>query len=267
MKVINWNLNNAKAESSTMDYLNALDGDILLLQEVAKIPDYFMSKYDCRFLRCTRKNGDPQRFGCAILVKGEIEAAINLKTNYKWANRELEFLKGNLAAYQVRLQNGLLVNIINVHSPAWSIPWGRLSKQEAQSLKLKNNPDVYGTEILYGALLNLDLTTEPWIVGGDFNSSETFDWMWGPKPRGNREITERMNSLGLTECLKYSQGRLTPTFKNRTGGKVIHQIDHVYVNELLISKLSYGKTADEHTIFGKSLSDHLPIITKFGITV
>lgn len=263
MLVLSWNLNRAKSESSTFDFLDEIDADIMLLQEVTKIPDKILDKYEYRFEKSAKKNGNRQHFGNAILVKGEIKAKINLKTDFDWANRELEIMKGNISAYSIKLNSGKGINVINVHSPAWKIPWERLSEKETKQLKLKNNNDIYGTEILYGALLNLDLAKDSWIVGGDFNSSETFDWMWGSKPRGNREIMDRMNSLGLNDCLRYSQGKLTPTFKNRTGGKVIHQIDHMYVNTNLISNLEYSVTPEKSLIFDEMLSDHLPIISKF----
>ena len=40
-----------------------------------------------------------------------------------------------------------------------------------------------------------------WIVGGDFNSSVKSDDL---RDRGNWEIVDRMNALGLTDCLSHS---------------------------------------------------------------
>ena len=66
-------------------------------------------------------------------------------------------------------------------------------------VKLKNNPKLWFTEILWSLLKNAGITDDTnWIVGGDFNSSVKFD---EPRNRGNREIVERMTKLGLTDCL------------------------------------------------------------------
>ena len=40
-----------------------------------------------------------------------------------------------------------------------------------------------------------------------------------------------MNALGLTECLRAHNGQLTPTFKNSRRGKIIHQLDHLFVSD------------------------------------
>lgn len=104
----------------------------------------------------------------------------------------------------------------------------------------------------------------PWVVGGDLNSSITFDTMWGGGPRGNQVVMDRMSALGFTECLSHFQGGLTPTFKNATGGKVIHQMDHLFVLSELVARLQFCVTGDPKHIFGNSLSDHLPIIAQFA---
>jgi endonuclease/exonuclease/phosphatase family metal-dependent hydrolase len=132
------------------------------------------------------------------------------------------------------------------------------------SVKLKLNDDVWGTEILWSALKNRSISNDNnWVIGGDFNSSETFDYLWKGGARGNREIIERMNNLGLKECLRSFNGELTPTFRNPKGGNVIHQMDHLYVSEEIFTTLSHCATGDSKRIFDQSLSDHLPIIADF----
>ena len=105
------------------------------------------------------------------------------------------------------------------------------------------------------------------LVGGDFNSSETFDYMWKNGPSGNKEVLDRMESLGLTECLKSHNGQLTPTFKNPSNGKIIHQLDHLFVTDGLNTALERCFTKDKSTVFDESLSDHLPIIGIFKTTL
>ena len=126
-----------------------------------------------------------------------------------------------------------------------------------------NNEYVWCTEILWSLLTHsMGRHSGPWLVGGDFNSSETFD-AWRTGGRGNRQIIERMNALGLTDCLRSHHGRLVPTFRNPRGGKIIHQIDHLYVSEPLLGSLRSADVGPSDIIFDQRLSDHLPIIADF----
>lgn len=98
-----------------------------------------------------------------------------------------------------------------------------------------------------------------WIVGGDFNSSETFD-AWKKGGRGNREVIERMNALGLVDCLRAHHGQLVPTFRTPRGGRVEHQMDHLYVSDSLLQRLRECHAAHSDLVFQYGLSDHLPIV-------
>tara|TARA_Y100000590_G_scaffold283456_1_gene318868 strand:- start:16 stop:213 length:198 start_codon:yes stop_codon:yes gene_type:complete len=60
--------------------------------------------------------------------------------------------------------------------------------------------------------------------------------------------------------LKTLPGVLTPTFKNLKGGKILHQLDHIYVSETLIPDLTSSNVGDKNVVFENSLSDHLPVI-------
>ena len=107
-------------------------------------------------------------------------------------------------------------------------------------------------------------SSRQWIVGGDFNSSETFDYLWKDGPtRGNGEVLDRINALGLTERLREYPGQLTPTFKNTRGGKVVHQLDHMFVSGNLKQLLKQCILGDASKVFGDSISDHLPVIGDF----
>jgi exonuclease III len=72
-----------------------------------------------------------------------------------------------------------------------------------------------------------------------------------------------MAALGMTEYLRKMKGQLTPTFKNPRGGSFVHQIDHRFVTEPLLSRLTSCDTGSPETVFGGSLSDHLPIVADF----
>jgi len=109
-------------------------------------------------------------------------------------------------------------------------------------------------------------------VGGDFNTSETFDVDWqgrnnkvyGIRSSGNAETLERMHRLGLSECLrKYNNDQIVPTFRHPRGG-VDHQLDHLFVSGCLYANLEKCSVEDAKVIFGQSLSDHLPIVADFN---
>ena len=129
-------------------------------------------------------------------------------------------------------------------------------------VKLKNNPDVWVTELLWAALQSAQPTSGPWFVAGDLNSSVTFD-MWRGGPRGNQEILDRMEALGFVECLALANGGLVPTFRNPSDGKEIHQLDHIFVPRSMADRLSSCSTGDRDRVFGGGLSDHLPVLAVF----
>ena len=189
-----------------------------------------------------------------------------MRSDINWVNEELSFFSGNIVGCKVMIEGIGTVNVISVYSPAWPVDKDKLKNINITGIKLEQNPEIWCTEILWSALRNsIQKNNESWIISGDFNSSVTFDYIWSGGPHGNQEIIDRMNSLRFTECLYHHVGRLTPTFKNITGGKIIHQIDHLYVSENLLTKLDRAYVGNSYNIFEKSISDHLPIISEFQI--
>lgn len=260
MRILTWNLRRATDTSVAWNILTDLGPDIALLQEVTSIPSAVSDLFDIKFCRAINKNGTPQKFGTAIFVKGEIIKELPLSSEYDWVNRELERFAGNLLSCTVQPTGCPMLNIISVYSPAWPIDTSKYPDVDITKVKLKLNPELWVTEILWSALNKANLKGIPWIVGGDLNSSETFDLTFSS---GNREILDRMEALGFTECLKKHNGRLTPTFKNPKGGKMIHQIDHLFVTDSLFSRIIGCTTGDKLNIFENSISDHLPILADF----
>ena len=87
---------------------------------------------------------------------------------------------------------------------------------------------------------------------------------YGLQSSGNKEILDRMENLGFTECLRKSNNdNIIPTFKH-SSGEIVHQIDHLFVNEGLIYRLINCVVGDQTVVFDK-LSDHLPIIADFKV--
>jgi len=270
MKVITWNLRGANKESPVWQLLLELKPDIALLQEIRGMPEKIKEEIDVLSKVAICQKGRPQRFSTAVLVKGKVIEEINLKSKYEWVNNELEFFKGNFIACTVELQNHEKFNVVSVYSPAWPVDKNKLKGIDVSPVKLKENPDVWATEIIWSALKNTISDNKSWIVGGDYNSSETFDKEWqdehgikfGIRSSGNKEILDRMNELGFTECLRKYNDKIIPTFKH-SSKEIAHQIDHLFVTNNIYSRLKVCKVGDQSIIFGKSLSDHLPIIADF----
>lgn len=264
MRVITWNINKANsATKETWNYLHELNPDLAFLQEVNLVPDFITKEYHHLYKKCVYKNGQEQSFGTAVLVKKNITLkSFQLLSNLDWVNKELIFFGGNFLAAEMITENGFHAQIISIHSPAWKIEPARLMEVDVNEIKLKNNSDVWGTELLWSAInFMMPINNLPWIIGGDFNFSVTFDL---PKPRGNQEIIDRMNKLNLVECLFHKKGILTPTFKNANNKQIIHQIDHLFVSDYLIENLKFCDTGNTQRVFENSLSDHLPIIADFS---
>jgi exonuclease III len=261
VRVVTWNLRRATRASRVWDVLTGLNPDLALLQEVSSIPSTFSDLFDIKTARTIGRNGRLLTSGTAVCVKGRISGNLPLSSEHDWVNQELKRFEGNFLSGIVRLRALPAVNVVSAYSPAWPVDTSRYPDVDITPVKLKQNPKVWPTEVLWSALKNADLTSRPWIVGGDLNISETFDLTFG---KGNREILDRMDALGFTECLRKHQGKLTPTFRNTHGGRVVHQIDHLFVSEALYSTLETCKVGDASVIFEESLSDHLPIVADFN---
>lgn len=254
-----WNVHRATAASACWTYLEDLNPDIALLQEVGGIPRAVSDRWRCIALSPVTKAGRRQRFSTAVLVKGQKVEPLRLTAAEPWVQAELTRFAGNLVASRVSL-DGELLNVVSVYSPAWPVDRARIVGLDTGRVKLKQNPDVWVADLLLASLRSMDEHTR-WIVGGDFNLSETFD-AWRGGPRGNREYLDRAAALGLAECLRTAKGALVPTFRNTRGGRVVHQMDHLFVSKDLAQRVVSCDVGLAERVFGGGLSDHLPIIAE-----
>lgn len=264
LRIVTWNCKGAPAQSAAWDYLLELNPSVALLQEVGELPDRVRSIYECDHRPAVRPGGEPQRFSTALLVRGRFGEAFSLKGLAAWADAELDRFAGNLICREVIPDEGPAIKALCVYNPAWQIPPERLVGVDLTGVRLSQNPGLWLSDILWASLKRIGLSPEqPWVIGGDFNLSETFDqasWSAG----GNREYLERMGALGLVECLRHKKGAVTPTFRNASGGEVKHQIDHLFVTAALARRLGNCDTGPSELVFGSSLSDHLPIVADFA---
>ena len=153
---------------------------------------------------------------------------------------------------------------ICVYSPAWPVDRGRLSGVDVTAVRLPQSRDVWVSDLLWAALsASSPQPGDYWVIGGDFNLCETFD-SWHGGPRGNREFLDRMDRLGLTDCLRYARGTLTPTFCTVRKGTVTAQIDYLFVTDILRAGMVSCDTGSRQRVFEERISDHLPIIADFA---
>ena len=106
MRVITWNCRNATVKSRVWDYLLELAPDIALLQEVRGIPKHVGSAYAAVQQYPVCKDGVPQRFTTAVLVRGSVGDPISLKSPYAWVNSELQHFAGNLVGVDLKPDHG-----------------------------------------------------------------------------------------------------------------------------------------------------------------
>ena len=264
MRVISWNCHRASARSKVWDYLIELDPDVALLQEVCGIPQFIEDYYSIIQQPPVRKNGSPQNFMTSVLVRGSFGNRIVLKALEPWVNAELARFSGNLVGIEIQPKHGPSLNIICIYSPAWPVDKARLVDIDVTSVRLTQNRNVWVTDLLWAALsLNPPQANDAWIIGGDLNMCETFD-AWGGRPRGNREYLDKMEKLGLVDCLRYKKGDLTPTYKTLGKNTITAQIDHLFVTDTLRLNLAACDTGCRDRVFGGMLSDHLPIVADFA---
>ena len=264
MKVLTWNVKYASSNSAAWAFLKHEAPNIALLQEVTKLPDWILDTYNNHQVYPLFFSGHRAKFSTVILSIWPIRNARFLNSTLDWVNDIHCTRRGWILECETIPENGELIRLVSVHSPAFPVPTETLEGIDISSIQLKNNPDLWFTEILWSLLSNASINDRvPWIVGGDFNTSVLFD---KPKDRGNRVVIKRMNELGLTDCLSHYEGKFVPTFRH-SRGSIIHQLDYCYVSKPLMNRFVHSHVPDQSEIFGngqsKMLSDHLPIICEF----
>ena len=265
MKTLTWNVNKA-AYSREQLWCTLLDedADIVVLQEVTSIPSYILDRYNCyaKFPKFFEGHNAPSQ--TAVLSKWKIDRQRFLTSDLEWVNRIHNDQYGWIIECEVTDDVGIGYRVVAVHLPAFPIPEDVLEGVDVSVLKLTiQKKKIWFSEILWSLLQTapIDDTTN-WIVTGDFNSSVKLDI---PKDRGNHEIVERLNSLGLIDCLSYFGKGAVPTFQSPRK-YVEHQLDYCYVSPSMLARLKSASVMDRDKVFGgvPKLSDHLPILCEFG---
>ena len=266
MKILTWNVNQASdSRTGVWERLAHEDADIVLLQEVTRIPDSILRLYggNVHSVHPRFFDGHNARFQTAILTKWAMDRRPYLRSDLDWVNSIHRERYGWILECEVVDDDGVRTRVVSVHSPAFAVPQAHLRGVDVSAISLKSNPRwIWLADILWSLLANADITDDTrWIVGGDFNSSVKFDV---PRDRGNREIVDRMQGLGLTDCLSPGALHPVPTFQH-TSKDVTHQLDYVYVNAPLLDRLKTARVPDRAEVFDRKprVSDHLPIVCEF----
>ncbi len=263
MKVLTWNVNRAgKSRLGLWKKVLREDADIILLQEVTGIPEWIRSHYQCHQIRPRYFEGTNAPFATAVLTKGAIDSTPYLKSALEWVNKIKAEQYGWIVEDVITFNSGERFQVVAVHVLPTKIPQNQWTDLDVTGVKLNNNPDLWFTEILWTLLRTANITNDRnWIVGGDFNTSVRLDI---PRNRGNQEIIDRLNSLGLTDCLSHYHHGGVATYQNMN--KVVkHQLDYCYVNATMLDRLTQVRVPKHEEVFDQKprLSDHLPIVCEF----
>lgn len=263
MRVLTWNVNRAtESRTGLWEMVQRENADIVFLQEVNRIPDSILNQYRCHLIRPRYFNGNNTPYSSAVLSKGTINTNPYLKSDLEWINKIHETHYGWIIDCEISLSSTERFMIVAVYIPPYPIPRNWWAEIDVSCVKLTQNPDIWFTEILWRLLCNASISTDTnWIVGGDFNTSVLLDI---PNDRGNREIINRINSLGLIDCLSHYHHGPVASYMH-TNKVVEHQLDYVYVNAKMLKRLKQVRVPRHEDVFAQNprLSDHLPILCEF----
>jgi exonuclease III len=265
-RLVTWNCRRASSTSKLWDYLLELDPDVALLQDYGVVPNHVLQRYTHAINPGFVARNRSPRHMTGVLVKGTEVEDLPMPAPVDWVARELDTLREFFTAKSVTIDGGITLKVLSVYSPAFPIDRSRLNQIDTRGIQLTQSRDLWATELMWATVKTIQIASEePFVVAGDLNSSETFDYLWRGGPRGNREIMDRMNALGFYDCLRMFKGKLTPTFRTPRGGVMVHQLAHLYVTPILLSRLAWCDIGSAERVFDTRpmLSDHLPIVAEF----
>lgn len=264
MRVVVWNVRKASTHSPAWDYLLDLQPDVALIQDARLVPDKVRAVYE---VATDQTAFHPRGVGqhlSAILAKGRIGPFQPLPVPTYWLRDAVAEWREYFTTRRIELESGEVLNAMSVYSLAVPVPRHHWQNQDTEGIQLPENRDIWATELMWSILsLIPTIITEPWIAGGDLNSSVSFDV---PKPRGNQRILDRMQEIGMPNIARWEGFAERPTFRHSRGG-FRQQLDYLFANQLVSQHLDRIDLGDPTTIFAPRpmLSDHLPIIADFRI--
>ena len=170
MKILIWNIKRGGVNSLSWDIIVKHNPNICLLQEVTSVPEKISNNFQVIEEFPTNKTLNNQKFKSVILLrKGEQYSIPKFNFSNNTSEKIYSHFKGNLLGIS---SNNF--TFINVYSPPWEIPESLFEWEDVSHLKLKKNPKLWITEILYDIVKSSDFKNNL-IFGGDFNHSIKFE--------------------------------------------------------------------------------------------
>ena len=149
VKVLSWNVNRAGlARRLLWETIRREDPDIALLQEVGALPSWVSEHYACHLVTPRYFGGQDAPFSTGALSKWPVETSSFLSSEFDWVNTIHLERPGWIVECRVGPEMGNPVHVVSVHSPAFPVPRRSLVGVDTSVIKLKNNRDVWFTEIL-----------------------------------------------------------------------------------------------------------------------
>ena len=125
MKVLMWNVKRASiSRPGVWEQLEQEDADIVLLQEVTRIPDRMLRHYHGNVHSIHPKyfSGRNARFRTAILTKWAMNKKPFLFSELEWVDRIQKEQSGWVLGCEVVDDTGTRYRVVSTHSPAFFIP-------------------------------------------------------------------------------------------------------------------------------------------------
>ncbi len=229
MKIITWNINRASyVRKKLWKYLNKLNFDIGLFQEVYMIPYWIRKNYH--------------------IIRGEMNAIlINKNINGK-------IKRGNI--FDIHPKNEVIID----SSLSCEV---ELLDRNIFLMSIYNyiGPDEKDFSEFLESLLEFinKNKTKPIIIGGDFNMDEEFQSQYKRWGILIRKVKKELNKLGFKEVLS-EQFKSKPYTFISPRNKRPYQLDYLFIQKNI--KLDKVIVGSKNEIFHQKpkLSDHLPIL-------
>jgi len=226
IKFISWNLNRASLiRKKLWRFLNDLDFDIGIFQEVYVIPYFIRSKYN--------------------IIRGEMNVILARKKLFNLVQEKIFFKRNKEAIEDFYLAGNVIFN-----------------KNKISLISIYNHfgaSDKDFNYFLQSLLKYLELQGDkPIIIGGDFNMSEKFGGTLKNLAVEIRKFKDNLKKLNYIEVIEEKFGEFGYTFIT-PNKKNFYQLDYLF----LPKKLKFQELINlNYLLINKEniLSDHLPLI-------
>ncbi len=266
MRIVTWNMafwsNRSEHDSAWRWALSVLEPDVFLCQECV-LPSWLSAEWTSLWYRAYPETLNRQQWGTGIVTRLPCRGAripdldawfdsLPAKSPGKDELARIHKADGWLACGEVEIPGVGPWLVASVHSPSFPIEKARWKEIGAGHMKLKNNPDLWFTDVLFHHAR--PLLGRGVVLGGDLNSSRAFD-----KPnqdRGNNEFFDRIAEEGFVSLHRKFHDADEQTFFKKGCGPC--QIDYLFADQPIAKLVTrcYVHSFDEVSQF----SDHAPLV-------